>query len=282
LCWLILGAYAVSSAVFITIGRAGFGPSQSLSTRYATFTIMLPVALVYLVAAAVRGTILPRFLLSVGANAASMVIIAAIVVHLPIYAYGIRHMNALRSRSLHDKACVQVINVVADDCQSRVFPDTPLRTLANTLDQLGYLRPPLAKSGSIRELAATDPRAQENYGSFIELAPAGTNEYTARGNARLPYRREAPDAVFLACESPRHEAKVFAVAEVTAPRDFVSAILPGGVRGDGVWHKTFAPRALPVGACTVTAWAVDAYTGKAFKLSGAHEIVTNAPTPPSP
>src|SRR5205085_2792300 len=48
LCWLLLGAYAILSAGLITIGRAGFGLAQSLSTRYTTYTLYLPLALVYL------------------------------------------------------------------------------------------------------------------------------------------------------------------------------------------------------------------------------------------
>jgi hypothetical protein len=41
---------------------------------------------------------------------------------------------------------------------------------------------------------------------------------------------------------------------------------------DARWSKTFNVELLPAAACTVTAWAFDANSRKAFGLSGAHTV----------
>ena len=43
--WLVLAMVAVSSAVLTMIGRLGFGPAQVRASRYITFAVMLPIAL---------------------------------------------------------------------------------------------------------------------------------------------------------------------------------------------------------------------------------------------
>jgi len=46
--WLMLAMVAVSAAVLTMIGRLGFGPSQARASRYVTFAVMLPIALLAL------------------------------------------------------------------------------------------------------------------------------------------------------------------------------------------------------------------------------------------
>ena len=46
--WLMLAMVAVSAAVLTMIGRLGFGPAQARVSRYVTFAVMLPIALLAL------------------------------------------------------------------------------------------------------------------------------------------------------------------------------------------------------------------------------------------
>src|SRR5438874_9917541 len=46
--WLMLSMVAVSAAVSTMIGRLGFGPNQARGSRYVTFAVMLPIALLAL------------------------------------------------------------------------------------------------------------------------------------------------------------------------------------------------------------------------------------------
>ena len=47
--WLMLAMVAVSAALLTMIGRLDFGPSQARASRYVTFAVMLPIALLALV-----------------------------------------------------------------------------------------------------------------------------------------------------------------------------------------------------------------------------------------
>src|SRR5205807_2384991 len=46
--WLMLAMVAVSSAVLTMIGRLELGPNQARTSRYVTFAVMLPIALLAL------------------------------------------------------------------------------------------------------------------------------------------------------------------------------------------------------------------------------------------
>jgi hypothetical protein len=270
LCWLLLGTYAVMTAVLINIARAHFGVAQALSLRYTSYTLYLPLALVYLltlddggVATRLANGLTQRTVLIAG---------LVLVLHMPIYLLSLRYMSTSRVLVLHAKACLLSVNVVHDECQTPVFHDNAyVRARANELDRLGYLRPPLLKSARMSDLSAADAQTPSSYGSFDNLTPAG-DEYVANGLALLPYRNEPADAVLLAWERPGQDATAFAIADVEVERDFVSALLHHGIYRDARWHKTFPARALPPGATTITAWAFDATTGKAYRLAGAHTI----------
>ena len=270
LCWLILGAYSIITAALITVGRAGFGISQSLSARYVTFTVLLPVAVLCVLLARLWTNPRSSALGARNATWAAVIIALLITIHVRVYVYGIWNMRAAHAKLLHQKACVHFINVIADDCQREVLPDVAqLRRFANVLDQLGYLHPPLATIGVLNDTAVSDALVSENYGSF-KLEATGESEYTASGLAGLPHRKAPADAVLLACENKNRDAKIIDVAGLLTTRESISSA--EGVYDGARWSKTLDIRALPPIACTMTAWAFDAYSGKAFKLSGAYTV----------
>lgn len=271
LCWLIVGAYSIITAGLITVGRAGFGISQSLSARYVTFTALLPVALLCV--------LLPRLwndarVSSFGArNAtwAAVVIAVLILAHVRLFVYGIWNMRAEHAKLLHQKACVHFVNVIADDCQREVLPDVAqLRRFAGILDQLGYLHPPLATFGVLKDAAGSVTLGSENYGSFTEWQATAKSEYTAGGLAGLPHRKAPADAVVLACENTDRDAMIIGLADLGTTRESIRSA--EDVYAGARWSKTINIQALPPMTCTITAWAVDAYSGKAFKLWGAYTI----------
>ncbi len=283
LCWLMLGAYSLLTAGLITIGRAGFGIEQSLSRRYTTYTLYLPVALVFLLPLVLRDS--GRYGAKMLARAAPALLTASVVLHAGLYLVGIRWLSASRAANLHSKACLLYINVTPDkDCLQLLYSNTErLRLRVNESDRLGLLYPRLLTSDRVRDIGVTDALAPELYGAFDELAPdGGATEYLASGRAWLPHRNEPADAVLLAWERAGQEPHVFAIADVAFVRDLVSALARGGVYNDARWHKTFSGARLPVDQAelTITAWAFDAYTGKAYKLAGAHVIQRNIVSAP--
>jgi hypothetical protein len=264
--WLMLGAYSVITGVLVAVGRVGFGVEHATTTRYVAFSLYLPVGLVYLLPcvfedAARKGYLGPgrqALLRRAGAAAAAVLVVA----HVVIFALVLRSSAPnWRHRLLRGKACLHFIKVAPEEpcLADAVYYDVrALRERAESLDRLGYLRPPLFEDGRMRAAAVGEGCAD---GTF-KLTPADGGAYVAEGSARLPRRGgETADAVVLACGTTDEDQTAFLLAEVGAD----------WAHDDPHWRKTFSPSALPAAApLTITAWAFDAEEGKAYKLCGSN------------
>jgi hypothetical protein len=149
--WIALGAYSITTGILVAVGRLGFGVGQSLASRYTTFSLYLSVAVIFLAAivlghlrrqetGALRLASTSR--LMVGAAAAALV-----ALQVPVFALGLRAMEDRSDELLRGRACLHLINVAPDRAclVENVHPDLRLlRLRANQLDEMGFLRPPLA------------------------------------------------------------------------------------------------------------------------------------------
>jgi hypothetical protein len=268
--WAALGAYSLGTAAMVTAGRLGFGLSQSITTRYTTFTLYLLVALVYLLPCviedAARKGRLAAGLRALLGRLAWVTAVLLVLAHVTIFALVVRHgASNWRRALLRAKACLLFIEVATEErCLVEwLYPDTSvLRERAGALDRIGYLRPPLIRDGRVRGLSGAEG-CSDDYGSF-ELLPGGDGLYAAAGDARLPLRGEPADAVVLAYGAGEEGQTVFALAEVGAV----------DLEGDAGWRKVFPRASLPaVPQGVLTAWVFDAESGKAYRLCGAHEVV---------
>jgi len=275
LVWLTLGAYSLLTAGLLTFGRAGFGVAQSLSSRYTTYTLYLPVALVHLLPFILDHARAKKLAIArLGLWLAGALLVAQVL----IYPLSVRWMSDHRSARLQLKACVELVNVVSDVCPERIGqPEPTFRRLANTLDALGYLRPGLVRGSSAQDFAAPAAFAPESYGSFLSLVRGPDDLYTASGRALLPHRGEPADTVLLAYEAADGSAHVFAIADMAQHRDIVSVLLRRGAYKDAHWQKTFDARGLPPPPLKLSAWAFDAYAGRAYKIAGTQIIAPPAP-----
>jgi hypothetical protein len=260
--WAALGAYSLGTAGLVTVGRLGYGVSQSLTSRYTTFTLYLLVALVYLLPCVFedaarkgyvtegRGVLLKRL----GAAAVVLLLLA----HVVVFALVVRHSAAdWRRALLRAKACLLFIEVAPEErCLAEgLSPNVgALREQAESLDHMGYLRPPLVRDGRMRGLAVEGSCVD---GSF-KLLPTEGGAYVAEGAARLPRRGGEPaDAVVLAYGTTDEDQTAFALTEVGTI----------GARDDSRWRKSLSAGALPtVSPVKLTAWAFDAEEGKAYRL----------------
>jgi hypothetical protein len=266
--WAALGAYSVGTGVLVTVGRVGWGAEQALSTRYTTFSLYLLVGLVYLLPcvyeeAARAGRVNAArvaWLGRAGVAAAVLLALAQMVVFVLVVRSSAPNW---RHRLLRARACLLFIEAAPEErCLEVLYPDVlALRERAEALDRLGYLRPPLVKGGSIRDVAGDAACSDDNGRFHITAAEGGT--YVVEGSARLPRRGgEAADAVLLARGPSEETQAAFALAEVGAT----------GSPQDANWRKTLAadafksePRDL------LTAWAFDAEAGRAYRLCGTRE-----------
>ena len=268
MAWVSLGAYSLCTGALVTVGRLGFGVEQATNIRYTTFSLYLLVALVYMLPcvfqdAARRGYPGARnfaLLKRLGAAAVALLVLA----HVVIFVLVVRHSAAdWRHARLRAKACLLFIEVAPEDhCLTEgLHPDLLLlRERAESLDRMGYLRPPLVRSGRVRDMAGAEGVCSDGRGSFKSLLDErGT--YVAEGEARLPRGGEPADAVVLAYGTNDDDQTAFALAEVGE----------GESRHDPHWLKTFSAGILPDGPrVEITAWALDAEQSKVYRLCGNH------------
>lgn len=276
LTWLMLGAYSVLTVALLTIGRIEHDATRVVApSRYTTFTIYLPVALVYLVSINLgkEGQRLRLFGNSVSASRVlSFAAVTLVVIHLAIYTLGVRQMSSSRARALHSKGCSLFANVLDDECLTEdVHPDLGrLKRIINQADHLGFIRPGLVKSNRVQDIAGTQPSG--NVGAFQIFTRGEDDTYVASGWAKLPGRAEPADVVLLAYSEGDNPAVIFAIAQVNRERDLVSALIGRGVYGDGRWAKSFSPGRIGLHKARLSAWAFDALSGKAYKLEGEHDF----------
>jgi hypothetical protein len=276
--WMLLGAYSLGTAALVTAGRVGFGVAQSQSSRYTTFSLYLLVALVYLLpciledAAHKKGRVARHAPLLRRLTSAAAVLL--VLAHVTAFVLVVRHGAADSRRSLlRAKTCLLFIDVAPEErCLAEgLYTDVSvLRERAEALDRLGYLRPPLVRTGRLRELAAASGGCSDDYGSFNLLEAEG-GMYVAEGRALLPRRRggEPADAVIIAYGTSDEEQTAFALAEVGGEKKSGSASLD-----EASWRKTLSTAALQAATPRVefTAWGFDAEEGKAYKLCGTRAL----------
>src|SRR5437588_542315 len=124
--WLMLAMVAVSSAVLTMIGRLGFGPTQVRASRYITFAVMLPIALLALVPV-VRSHWTRSFSArgQLTTKAASFLLLSPfILLACPSFLSDLPVWPVIRQMRLYGKALVSFINVVPEPeaLARRVFP----------------------------------------------------------------------------------------------------------------------------------------------------------------
>lgn len=266
--WLVIGSYSLLTAGMTTIGRVGlpFGPSAV--PRYLGFSVYLLVALIFL--AHVIGEDLqrrsgrePRLWI----NPLALAAIVVIVVYQPfMWALSYRQMDAWETRLLQAKASILLINELPDTRLTKIlYPNLQfLVEKANALDHLGLLRPSLIKTKHLNELATTAAGRGEM--RPVERTASG---YAVSGFATLDQKR-TPDAIILAYDTGNNDPIAFAMSyPLKRPASIFQGVSPAGA-----WLVRFTHEQLPQSPVTVTAWAFDATTGRAFRLSGESQINT--------
>jgi len=267
--WLMIGAYSILTAGMTTIGRLRLGVGQSMNVRYIGYSVYLVVSLIFLVPLMTDKVINEtgfsgsRTLARVAAGTAVLLLLWQPV----IFAKGIQGMQGMRLKLLQAKASVLLIDLVPDpELASTLYPDlSSLTAEANTLDELGFMRPRLVRSKRVQDFQSDTVGA--DYGSLDHGEISGKN-YLVSGFASLPYRREAADAVILAYENPNGDCIVFAL---THPKLEAKNTGREGRNLQG-WEQRVSGDQLPFRPAKLTAWAFDANTAKAFRLSGSYVI----------
>lgn len=278
MCWLMVGAYSILTAILITAGRVGFGLAQVRgATRYTTFTLYLIVALLHLMAIRFASSkkVTGSWLSSAGAH--TVLACAFILLQVGHYIFGVTRLNNFRTLLLESKACVLLTNVMSEECLSPFARWTPnMKEESYLADSLGMLNPGMLKQSDFREHQVTSNTPGE-FGKFETLQYVGADTYIATGSAFLPARNASPAAIVIAYERPGGPAKFLSPSAMNLNSDWVSALRGTGTYRDSGWSRTFVLASSDQGETKVSAWAVDISSSKLYKLSGTH-VLSERPT----
>jgi hypothetical protein len=272
--WLSVAGWAITNAILTTAGRLGLGMSSAVLSRYVSFGIMLPIALLFLVPLVfehwrqssptkLAGTHMSWCLVSL-TTALSLLFVCASI-------SSVGKWKRFQHERLSGKAALLLINVVDD---SRLLSgyvhggDPALKTRVNFLDQSGFLRPGLVRSRLVRDMAY---RSAGDMGEFKSLGKTSSDEVTATGWAILSGKQRVADMVLLTYDDARGEPSIFALADVRYGRPDVSQRLDDHTYDHCGWVKSWKADQLPPNAGLIRAWAFDAETCRAFWIGNAPE-----------
>ena len=275
--WIALCLFSLSTNILTTLGRMGFGTTQALSSRYVTFSVMMPVGLLFLIRLVFvhwrerNGT--RQDLMPISAGIISVTAILAALLMLSSLA-SLRVWVATRHDRIWSKALIQLINVIEDstDFCKYVYPDAMGEEACKEISRLGYLHPGLVKTKLIREIAKPTLPGKATSGFFDQLTQSDDGHFTVSGWSVLSERKEAAVATLLTYDDEYGRANIFAIAVVNRPRpDVVSAVNTQGYLDSG-WSTTIETKLLPPGRRTIRAWAFNPETCCASELNGTKSI----------
>ena len=270
--WLLLATAAVINAGLSACGRSATGLNEALASRYVIFSVLLPIGLLFTLAAILDDwrdrypdrTTGPRKVLICLTTAFALLHLSGAFVCL-------RAWSDLRHVRLRAKALIELVNQVDAPADLALYVHAevpPLKGRANLLARLGYLRPGLVGSPFLRDL--TDP-AHPGGAANGELQQAGRNsagQLVLSGWAILPERTQAADAVLLTYDDPQGGPRIFALALGGSPRPDLATRFQAADYALAGWSRTFDPGQLPPGPQILRAWAFDPENGRAYALAG--------------
>ncbi len=264
--WLMVALLALGTAALTAIGRAGFGTTQVFETRYTTYAVLLPIALLPLGALLLAERAVSRAL----RWSAVGVAVCLLAMHFVAQAVRLRVWAEHRQQRLMTRAILQTMHLGREGAWAHFVSPEPSR-LARTvaaLQKLGALRITPIAEGKIA--AVGDPKSPGDamYGCLMQPEPSAGLGALIGGWAVLPSRGEAADLVLLTYDDPEGEPTIFEVTLARASsRQALAATGDFDLLQSG-WRVDLDATRLPESARIVKAWAYDAESGRARRLAG--------------
>jgi len=292
--WIALGGYSMLTAGQIMIGRVGFGPVQSLSSRYIAFSLYLTLALVWLgllvidsftPQRAVAETEPPhgtrRAMLCLGGGFALLLLL----VTGETFQSSIQEMYAKRRSLLYEKSCIWAINYLVPSKIAELttrWGVRDVRQMVNALDRLDLLRPRVLKDPDLMKVAAEGGVPQSSNG-YIILTDTTYGNKQGYGWAILTDQGEPAHAVALTYRDDGGHFHVFEVARVDQPRRDVEQRMHDPYFLYSGWGAGINARDIPTQPLQIDAWAIDINAGQVYRLEDYNRSDTPAQqTAPQP
>ncbi len=269
--WIALALYSILCAIPASLGRIGLGVQQALDSRYVTFSMYLTVALIAL---------FPIIALDLArsnrlARAARVLAFASLLLgagYLSLYAAGYaRSVSLLEQRAARyrlGRAGVLFGQVLDTTAAVKLYNSTrpaAARELADQLDKLHLLDPPLIRSKNLRTLPYETADGDDASGKPDRGAPIDAKWYGIGGWAALIDKDRPADCAVLAYETAQGESLAIAISDKVQQRPEVADLLNDEDQLWSGWSVKFVPRDIPAGA-KLTAWAFDAEEPMLYQL----------------
>ncbi len=181
----------------------------------------------------------------------------------------------IRQARLYGKALVSFINFVPEreELARHVFPyDGRVKTAANALNRIGYLRPPLLQSNLVRNVADPGSSGSLRFGEF-QLSEEKSGQIQLGGQAFLPYKRGPADAVLITYDNAEGEPVICAIASIESPREGRLRLAWDSSALSSRWRRLLPLDRLPEGQqCLLKAWSYDAEACRAYRLEGSASV----------
>jgi hypothetical protein len=267
LLWGNVAWFAIFSALMAGHSRGNGMPSQALASRYVTFSLYLPVAVLCLsVVVTSRMTGQSRFGIALTGLLSGAILVLQLQCLLPTLKTASASCD-LRKRA---RAALTLINSLPDDDASvaTLFPiPSYLRGQAKRANEIGFIQPALVADNHANKIVDPD-RDHSVVGSLDTADTPGQSHFHAGGWAVLLRTKSVADAVFLTWDRNDDDPIIFAVAEAGLDRaDVAQAMKDQRYRRSG-WDVSCPLDRLPAasGPLRIRAWVMDLNTAKAVQI----------------
>jgi len=261
--WIVLGLYALLTALLIAVGRAGGGIDNALSSRYRTLTLFFPLAVIHLLALWIAGLPSPFRRLAIRGSAIGVAAFTMLL--LFNWQAGAAEMYTTRNSRLASKGVLAWIDVLPQyrPALNNLWPDPDLvMARVHELNAIQLYHPPLLQSADIDRIAA--PCGKSVYGQLESLRHLPDGSIYASGWAFLPIRGRPADLVVLSYRDATGRDIAFAYEATGGIRDSIAKQYGADALTSGWTLIAADPHITP--STIITAWAFDADTGKAYRL----------------
>jgi hypothetical protein len=270
--WLAIGGFGLGTGILGAATRSGYGVETGTYSRYVSFAIFIPLALVNLVPPMCRDlsqrwsmnwNLCPPFLAGT--------VMALVLAGIPRVLGMAREDQA---NSLAGKGALMLLNVAPDNPSLAAIVHNNVAELteeANAMNRMGYLNPPLIASRDAALIEGNDPNEAKGYmGRFENVASGGTGVLNITGWANHAGRGRCADEVFLTYQDKDNHPIIFVAARMGVERADIAAQLNDSAYQYCGWIATIREDELPpdFGSTVLRAWDLDAETGKAWLLAG--------------
>lgn len=273
--WLALGLYAIGSAALAAYTRVSTGPSQALSSRYASISVNLYLSLIALVAIAsqyARAHESPIRFPKLIASSQAPFFTAILTLSVLSFPAALDHMTILHRIRIQGLANLQFCKVIApsDKLRNQLLIQAELPAIlqdVDLLDRLHLLHPPIRRSAILRDGENRPQRSTPEFGRCTDLVQKSPDMFEISGWSFLPQEQRPAPCVVLAYLSEGNWT-AFALSDIRETRPNVVKEMKNRKYFETGWRKVINRNDLPNGATTICAWALDAAAGDVYKLPG--------------